>query len=123
MNRTNYTRNLIIKIVINALVVWLFLPTIGMVAAADRWVIALVTAVVLYLVGDLVVLPRWGPTTTAIADVFIAMVSIVMVSAVLATSTVTTSGALIIGVLVGITEWFFHMFLKQTPAPKQGERT
>lgn len=122
MDRANHTRNLIIKIVVIGLLIWLLLPTVGLVAPADRWIIALVTAVVAYLVGDLIVLPRWGSTITAIADVFIVMATILIVATFLATTTVTATGALIIGVLVGIIEWFYHMFLKQTPPNKPGER-
>jgi hypothetical protein len=109
---------MLIKIIVLGAVIYLILPTVGRVPSMDRVIIAVVATVVTYLIGDLLILPRWGSMVTAVADVLLIWASIMVTAMFLTTTSVTWSGALIIGVIGGVIEWFFHMFLKETPPSK-----
>lgn len=120
--KVDHSRNLVIKTIALGILIYLALPTVGRVPASDRWVIALVAAIVGYLIGDLVLLPRWGTTWTAVADIVLIALSVLATASLLTTSTISTGGAIIIGVLGGVIEWFFHIFLKQVPPNRTDDR-
>ena len=77
------------------------------------WV-ALAATVINYLVGDLMVLPAFGNTVASIGDGI--MAGLVAYVAALATPMFTAplNALLIFAVLVGIGEYFFHQFLKNS---------
>ena len=120
MKRVDHTRNLLIKIIVLGAIIYMILPSVGRMPGADRLVVALVTSVVTYLLGDLFVLPRWGRTTAAIVDVFLTWGLVLITTAMITVASITWQGGLLIGVIAGVIEWFFHVFLKESP-PELGE--
>jgi len=115
VHNLDHSRNILVKVLLAGSVIYLFLPVVGQALPRDRVIIALVTAAISYLVGDLLLLPRWGPVTTAITDVFLIWASVMLTASFLPSTQITSQGAFIVGVAGGIIEWFFHMFLKQAP--------
>lgn len=130
MHNLDHSRNILVKVLLSGSVIYLFLPVVGQSPGIDRVVIALVAAAVGYLIGDLLVLPRWGPVTAAIVDVFLIWASIMATTPFLRATRINSQGAFIVGVAGGIIEWFFHMFLRQAPPrvramqhePREGAR-
>lgn len=76
-------------------------------------VVALVMTVLLYLLGDLFVLPTMGNMSAVIADSGLALVIAWLAPVYTMISGVTFGQALVIGLLVGVAEYFFHSYLRQ----------
>lgn len=77
-------------------------------------VVALVMTVLLYLLGDLFVLPTMGNMSAVIGDAGLALVIAWLAPAYTMISSVTFGQALVIAILVGVAEHFFHGYLRQT---------
>lgn len=76
--------------------------------------VALVMTVLLYLLGDLFILPNLGNMSAVIADSGLALVIAWLAPIFTAITSVTFGQALVIALLVGVAERFFHMYLRQS---------
>lgn len=99
----------IFLLVINAIV----LTSVTDAAFGQAATVALVMTVLLYLMGDLFVLPTMGNTTAVIADSGLALVIAWLAPIYTAISSVTFGQAVVIALLVGVAEYFFHGYMKQ----------
>lgn len=76
--------------------------------------VALVMTILLYVLGDLFVLPNWGNMTAVVADSGVALLVAWLAPVYTAIERVTFGQALVIALLVGMAEYFFHAYVKRT---------
>ncbi len=80
------------------------------------WLYAAILTVVAYLIGDLAILRMYGNSVAVIADILLAAVTLWVAMALLnparaQVATISFGEALLIGVVIGIVEIFYHMFV------------
>ncbi|MDQ7795067.1 MAG: DUF2512 family protein [bacterium] len=75
--------------------------------------VALFMTVILYLLGDLVILPAVGASQAAVVDGGLALVLAWLAPAYAGTPPVGAGTALVLGTMVGIAEYLFHGFFLQ----------
>jgi len=94
----------------------IILPLFAQISSGQAILIAVVLTVAAYLLGDLMVLPRYGNTTATVLDVVLAAVVIGLSDWMInGFVTLTPAGwVLFLGVLA-IGEWLFHKYLKTSP--------
>ncbi|AOY74569.1 DUF2512 family protein [Clostridium formicaceticum] len=118
---SNTTTALLVKLVMTFIAAWL---TLGFMDGNPLvWVIivAIVGTGLNYILGDLVVLPNLGNVVASIGDGVMAAV-VAYVIAMFTRDFNTTFGTLIgLAIIVGVVEFFFHMYLQRadTVAPKE----
>ena len=117
------TLAIIIKFVVTLAAAWIAFSVFGYVAFYTVLVIAILGTVLNYLIGDLLVLPRWGNAAAIVLD---GLLSAATAYAVLYYSTVTyyrMSSIVIFAVIVAVAEIFFLMYLVQSKIvqPKRKE--
>lgn len=78
------------------------------------FIIALAGTAINYMVGDLMVLPRWGNITAAIGDGLMAAVTAYIISLLWPGVAVSFTSLAIFAVLVAAAEYFFHFYLKNS---------
>ncbi|HEX6970793.1 MAG TPA: DUF2512 family protein [Limnochordia bacterium] len=91
----------------------------------QSFMVGLVTAVLLYILGDLVVLPNLGNTSATIADAGVAFLIGWLAPMYTTIERVAPLTALVFGVAVGIAEYYFHSFLRRSvlEPPAAGDQT
>ncbi len=102
---------IIIKFFVTLGAAWLSFMVFGMMTIWTALIIAAVGTAVNYLVGDLVLLPRYGNTAASILDGVMAGVLAWVVLLFIPGADYVLSTGLIFAVTVTITEFFFHMYL------------
>lgn len=102
-----------IKFLLNGIAVAFMLPFVSRTTFPQSVVLALVIAIVAYLVGDLVILPGLGNTWTVLADIGIATAGIWLFGAAFPAINITFGAALGVGIAVGVVEFFFHALVKE----------
>lgn len=75
------------------------------------FIIALIGTAVNYLVGDLMVVPRWGNITAAIGDGLMAAILAYIIALIWPGVAVSLTSVIIFAVLVAVSEYFFHIYL------------
>ncbi len=81
------------------------------------WVfwVALVATALNYLVGDLLVLPKFGNIIASVADGVVAALTAYIIDYLVPTAFQTSFTALaLFGVLVAVGEYFFHQYLQRS---------
>ncbi|HHU86651.1 MAG: DUF2512 family protein [Pelotomaculaceae bacterium] len=108
--------SLLVKFIMIGLISVIILPLFAQISSGQAILIAVVLTVVAYLLGDLMVLPRYGNTTATVLDVVLAAVVIGLSDWMInGFVTLTPAGwVLFLGVLA-IGEWLFHKYLKTSP--------
>lgn len=76
------------------------------------WV-ALIAAVINYLVGDLLVLPSFGNTVASVGDGIMAALVAYIAGLTVPTFTAPIVNLFIFAILVAVGEYFFHQYLRQ----------
>lgn len=90
---------------------WIAFGAIG--GNAFRWVllVAILGAVIDYLAGDLLILPRVGSFIGAIINGGLAALIAVAVGMIIPAFTITTLSVIIFAVPIAVGEYFFHQYL------------
>ncbi|MDD4168894.1 MAG: DUF2512 family protein [Desulfotomaculaceae bacterium] len=115
---SKHVTSLLTKFVIIGLISVIVLPYFSMLTINNSLLIALVLAVIAYAVGDLFILPAYGNVTATIADVVLAAVVIYVADLIInGAMTLSALGWVLALGLIALGEWFFHRYLKVTPAP------
>ncbi|NMA55565.1 MAG: DUF2512 family protein [Firmicutes bacterium] len=80
---------------------------------AFKWVllVAVLGAVIDYLAGDLLILPKVGSLIGAIINAALAAIIAIVIARAIPDFTITTPSVLTFAILVGIGEYFFHQYL------------
>ncbi len=115
----NNLRNLGIKFLLYAVLLGVLLPAIGRAPLGDALLTALVLAGVLYVGGDLLVLPYYGPLWAALADAGLAYVSLWSMDLVLARMGLPARWLFLPALVIAGAEFYFHRYLQaKEPVPQ-----
>ncbi|MDD3653165.1 MAG: DUF2512 family protein [Desulfotomaculaceae bacterium] len=115
---SKHVANFITKLVIIGLICAIVLPNFSMLTINDSLVTALVLALIAYAVGDLFILPAYGNPTATVADAVLSAVVIYIADLVVnGAMTLSALGWILAIGIIALGEWFFHRYLKITPAP------
>ena len=118
-----FTMTLLIKLIMSFAAAWISFSVFGYVGLSYVIVIALAATIFNYLIGDLLILPKFGNLVAAISD---GILSAIISYAVLAAYTFyTTVSLMIFAVIIAVLEFFFHIFLVNagTPGADQSVRS
>ena len=107
-----HTTNLAVKFIATTVVLAMLLPaatayTLGGVL----WVAAGLTLLA-YLIGDLWVLPSYGPIPAVVADAVLVLLGLWALPAVLGTPPIPLTTIILAAVLLAVVEHFFHRYLQ-----------
>lgn len=108
---------LLVKYIFTAVITGVvFTGTLGADVATSLWVAAVIT-LALYLLGDMMILPAMGNTTATAADTGVALLLAAIAPLYSAINDVPLTSALLVAVLIGIAEYFFHAWLERSVLP------
>ncbi len=108
--------SLLVKFIMIGLISVIILPLFAQINSGQAILIAVVLTVVAYLLGDLMVLPRYGNTTATVLDAVLAAVVIGLSDWMInGFVTLTPAGWVLFLGILAIGEWFFHKYLKTSP--------
>lgn len=101
-----------IKYIMTVVVLLAFMSLGGSAPLGTRAGLALFLVVVNYLIGDLIILPVYGNRIAVVLD---GVLSAIMLYGLqfISRAVLSVSGAIIMGILIGLTEQFFHRFVKE----------
>ena len=105
--------NILVKAVAILAVTGALLPMFSTLSITEAISIGIVLTIVAYIMGDLVVLPRYGNAVAVGMDVVTAAVVIWGMTFVLGQPGIMITGLLITSIVIGAVEWFFHGFLNR----------
>ena len=108
---------LLYKLIIITVITAFFTMTLGALDFGQTLTLSIILTALLYPVGDLYVLPMFGNWTAAIVDAVAAAILVWAVSNSSMMPDITFTGALIIGVAIGIAEYFYHQYLQKEVLP------
>ncbi len=118
-----HIRPLVIKYIYTAAITVIFLSylLIPAVPPGSSLVIALAVALVLYFLGDRILLPRFGILPTAIANFIMAAVVLALATSFLRQAT-GTGVILATAAVTGVAEWIFYRYVRgEIGAALEGE--
>ena len=118
----DHARPLLIKFIYIAAITMLFLShlLIPAVPHGSSLIIALAVTAVLYLAGDLYLLPRLGALPTAIANFIIATVILALAGS-FVRQPIGAGAILATAAVMGAAEWLFYRYLRDEVAAPAGE--
>jgi hypothetical protein len=102
---------LIIKFIVTMAAAWIAFMMFGQVAFWTVAVIALAGTILNYLIGDLLVLPRFGNVIASILDGILGGAIAWMILAYTPVTYTYMTSIYIFAVIVAVAEFFFHMYL------------
>jgi hypothetical protein len=102
---------LIIKFIVTMAAAWIAFMMFGTVAFWTVVIIAFAGTVINYLIGDLLILPRWGNVIAAICDGILGGLAAWMILAVAPVTYAFMNSVYIFAIIVAVAEFFFHMYL------------
>jgi uncharacterized membrane protein len=102
---------LIIKFIVTMAAAWIAFMMFGTVAFWTVVIIAFAGTVLNYLIGDLLILPRWGNVIAAIFDGVLGGLTAWMILAVAPVTYAFMNSVYIFAIIVAVAEFFFHMYL------------
>ena len=109
---------LVVKFLMVGLISVRILPLFAQIISAQAILIAVVLTALNYLLGDLLVLPRYGNTTATILNAVLAAVVIGLADRMInGIMTLTPAGWILFLGILAIGEWFFHRYIKTSPVP------
>lgn len=112
---------LLVKLLVHGVMITAILVGLSNATFASAVIAALGIGIVAYLVGDLLILPRTNNMMATIGDVGLVIVMLWIISE-SASWTLTLPEILLITVLAGIFEYFYHMWLLRDHEPVQKQR-
>lgn len=111
MVRNKHFNALITKFLLIVTVLGLFLPAVGNVLTSTAVIAAVVVTVTAYLIADLLVLPKYGNRAAVAMDGLITMAITWEAAWVLENVQVPILGLLLVALIVGLGEWYYHRYL------------
>jgi hypothetical protein len=102
---------LIIKFIVTMVAAWFSFMMFGRVAFWTVVIIALAGTVINYLIGDLLILPRWGNAIAAILDGILGGATAWVILAFSPVTYTFRTSVFIFAIIVAVAEFFFHMYL------------
>lgn len=112
---------LLVKLLVHGVMITAILVGLSNATFASAVIAALGIGIVAYLLGDLLILPRTNNMMATIGDVGLVFVMLWIISE-SANWTLTLPEILLITVLAGIFEYFYHMWLLRDHEPIQKQR-
>ncbi|MBX4149080.1 DUF2512 family protein [Paenibacillus sp. FSL W7-1279] len=112
---------LLVKLLVHGVMITAILVGLSNATFASAVIAALGIGIVAYLVGDLLILPRTNNMMATIGDAGLVFVMLWIISE-SANWTLTLPEILLITVLAGIFEYFYHMWLLRDHEPVQKQR-
>jgi hypothetical protein len=106
-----HVRALILKVLMIGVITMLVLSLFRGIRPADSIAIAIVITLVAYVLGDLLILPAYGNIAASVSNGLIAFLIAWLTPFVTTNIPVTFGNALVVGILVGVGEWFFHKYV------------
>lgn len=105
---------IVIKFLLTAVVVFAIMSTFNVPTFTDMLLISLLTTGLAYIIGDLLILPKFGNTIAAVADFGLATISIWILSYVfIGANFPAFTAAIITGFFLSICEGLFHIYMKR----------
>lgn len=102
---------LIIKFIVTMAAAWIAFMMFGTVAFWTVVIIAFTGTVLNYLIGDLLILPRWGNVIAAICDGILGGLAAWMILAIAPVTYAFMNSVYIFAIIIAVAEFFFHMYL------------
>lgn len=102
---------LIIKFIVTMAAAWISFMIFGQVAFWTVVVIALAGTVLNYLIGDLLILPRFGNVVASILDGILGGVTAWIILAFFPVTYTYMTSVYMFALIVAVAEFFFHMYL------------
>ena len=102
---------LIIKYIMVTVMLYIVLGLFYRVGFGDILFLSLIVTALIYLLGDLLVLPMGGNVMATVADFAIALVAVWLVGGFWLNYGISIVPALYAAILIGAGEWFFHKYL------------
>ncbi|MCT1401036.1 YndM family protein [Paenibacillus sp. p3-SID867] len=112
---------LLVKLLVHGVMITAILVGLSNATFASAVIAAMGIGIVAYLVGDLLILPRTNNMMATIGDVGLVFVMLWIISE-SANWTLSFPEILLITVLAGIFEFFYHMWLLRDHEPVQKQR-
>jgi hypothetical protein len=104
---------IISKYIMVAVVLEIILKLMTSLSFGNILLISLAVTVIAYVIGDVFILPATNNIFAVIADFALALVTIYAFNFSLYRNMVSFWSALVAAAVLGIGEWFFHMFMKR----------
>jgi len=108
MFKNKHFNAIITKFLLAVTVLGLILPPAGNVTTLTSVIAASVSTLTAYFIADLIVLPLWGNRAAVIADSVITVVVTWETARVMESVSVPVLGLVLITILVGLGEWYYH---------------
>lgn len=99
------------KLIFTVLIVSFFTMVLGAYTFWQSFLLSLLITVSLYIVGDMLVLPTMGNWMATVLDAGTATIIAWLIPFITALPDIAILGALMIGIAIGIAEYFFHQYL------------
>jgi len=106
--------NILVKAVAILAVTGALLPMFSTLSIAEAISIGIVLTIISFIVGDRLVLPRYGNAVAVGVDVVTAAAVIYGMTWILGQPGIMLTGLLITVIVIGAVEWFFHGFLNKS---------
>lgn len=111
MVRNKHFNAIITKFFLIVTVLGLLLPPVGKVLTFTAVIAAIVVTITAYLIADLLVLPQYGNRAAVAVDGLITMGVTWEIAWVLENVQVPILGLILLALLVGLGEWYYHRYL------------
>lgn len=112
---------LLIKFIMVTLVLEIILNMLTNLTFTDILYISVSITVLAYIIGDLLILPASNNTVATLADFGLALVTIYMFNYLWDIRYISLYDALVAAAVLGVGEWFFHMYVDNQALPSYKE--
>ncbi|HEY8444779.1 MAG TPA: DUF2512 family protein [Bacilli bacterium] len=112
---------ILIKLVLTFLAAWLAFDVLIDNPFVSIVIFSVVATVINYLIGDMILLRRFGNIIASIADGIIAAIIAYIFDLLSDDFTITFASALVFGILIAICEYVFHKYLVSNEDPEASD--
>lgn len=113
---------LVIKFLMVSIMLWIVLGLFTDLALGEILSMAAIITSIAYLVGDILVLSKFNNFTATISDIVLSCAIIYLYNYAFVEQRIGFWDAFISAVLIGIGEWFFHIYMAKMVFPNAKER-
>lgn len=111
MIKNKHFNAIITKFFLIVTVLGVILPVVGKVLTSSAVIVAVVVTITAYVIADLLILPQFGNRVAVAADGLITMAVTWEMAWVIENVRVPVLGLLLLALLVGLGEWYYHRYL------------
>ncbi|MQL53084.1 DUF2512 family protein [Desulfofundulus thermobenzoicus] len=111
---------LITKFLLFAPVMGVLLPAFSSLNVAEAIMTALLMTPVVYILADVIVLPRQGTWAAMAADIIVTILLLWEATTFLGEKVLAPPGTVLVAATIGAGEWYFHQFLLRTLFNRRG---